>query len=206
MFFYACLISILAFLVSGLEASKVKNLKWFQTDNDWSVYAFPSVEKKDYQFKKIPFTGRFFVGYKEAIAFKESQGKYKKVNTYGYVGKYQFGGEALKDIGVKNRRKFLNNPKLQEKAFIALLSKNKWQLKKEIVAYEGKIIGGVRITESGLLAAAHLGGVNSVKKFLQSNGNKKCKDRFGTSIKKYLKDFGGYETTGIIANKNARVL
>ena len=206
MFFYACLISILAFLISGLEASKVENLKWFQTDNDWSVYAFPSVEKKDYQFKTIPFTGRFFVGYKEAIAFKESQGKYKKVNTYGYVGKYQFGGEALKDIGVKNRRKFLNNPKLQEKAFIALLSKNKWQLKKEIVAYEGKIIGGVRITESGLLAAAHLGGVNSVKKFLQSNGNKKCKDRFGTSIKKYLKDFGGYETTGIIANKNARVL
>ena len=32
-----------------------------------------------------------YVGFKEAIAFKESRGNYKKINTFGYLGKYQFG-------------------------------------------------------------------------------------------------------------------
>jgi hypothetical protein len=40
---------------------------------------------------------------------------------------------------------------------------------------------------------------------LNSNGNKKCKDDYGTSVKTYMRDFGGYETTGIIADNNAKV-
>jgi hypothetical protein len=39
------------------------------------------------------------------------------------------------------------------------LSKNKWELKNEIEKFSGKIVGGVKVTESGILAAAHLGGV-----------------------------------------------
>jgi len=39
---------------------------------------------------KIPFVERDFVGFKEALAFKESQGEYTSVNTLGYLGKYQF--------------------------------------------------------------------------------------------------------------------
>src|SRR5210317_1730319 len=38
--------------------------------------------------------GKSFVGFKEAIAFKESRGDYKIVNTLGYLGKYQFGKSA----------------------------------------------------------------------------------------------------------------
>jgi hypothetical protein len=165
----------------------------------------PSLKQNDYINRKVPFTGKFFVGYKEAIAFKESQGKYRKINSIGYMGKYQFGAETLKTIGIYDSLSFLNSPKLQEKAFIALLSKNKWELKDEIEKYEGDIVGGVRITESGILAAAHLGGVGSVKRFLKTNGIRKCKDDYGTSVKKYMKDFGGYETSGIIAKKAAKV-
>ena len=75
------------------------------------------------------------------------------------MGKYQFGTQALRAIGVQNNKAFLKDPALQEKAFLVLLSKNKWILRNEIEKYEGKIINGIEITESGILAAAHLGGV-----------------------------------------------
>ena len=121
------------------------------------------------------------------------------------MGKYQFGSETLKTIGIHDSLSFLNNPKLQEKAFVALLSKNKWELRDEIEKFSGKIISGVKITESGILAAAHLGGPGSVKRFLNSNGIRKCKDENGASVRMYMKDFGGYETSGIIADNNAKI-
>ena len=105
----------------------------------------------------------------------------------------------------KDSSHFINTPKLQEKAFVALLAKNKWELREEIATYEGKVVDGVRITESGILAAAHLGGAGSVKKFLKSNGEKKCKDAYGTSVKSYMKQFGGYETNAIVADSKAKV-
>ncbi len=166
---------------------------------------FPAQNIVDYASLKIPFTGKYFIGFKEAVAHKESQGKYKKVNTLGYLGKYQFGMETLKSIGIKDSTYFMNSPKLQEKAFVVLLSKNKYELKDYIAYFEGKIVDGVKITESGILAAAHLGGAGSVKRFLNSNGVKKCKDDYGTSVKSYMRDFGGFETAGIKAVKNAKV-
>lgn len=204
--FYACLVSIVAFISSGFKPLNSEKYDWFHLDAyDMTSYSLPSLKQNDYINRKVPFTGKFFVGYKEAIAFKESQGKYRKINSIGYMGKYQFGVETLKTIGIYDSLSFLNSPKMQEKAFIALLSKNKWELKDEIEKYEGDIVGGVRITESGILAAAHLGGVGSVKRFLKTNGIRKCKDDYGTSVKKYMKDFGGYETSGIIAKKAAKV-
>lgn len=205
-FFYACLVSIVTFLSSGFKPLKSENFDWFHVDvNDGILYSFPSQRQMDYKSLNIPFTGRFFIGYKEAIAYRESQGKYRKINSLGYIGKYQFGTETLKTIGIKDGLRFLNSPKMQEKAFVALLAKNKWELKDEIQKYEGEVLDGVRITESGILAAAHLGGAGSVKRFLRSNGKYKCKDNYGTSVKHYMRDFGGYETSGIVADSEARV-
>ncbi|HMK07336.1 MAG TPA: hypothetical protein VK476_07395, partial [Flavobacterium sp.] len=189
---------------SGFKPFELQNHNWFQSNNEELAYRFPSKVQKDYVNLNIPFTGKFFIGFKEAVAFKESQGEYKKINSLGYMGKYQFGLETLKTIGIHDSLAFLRSPKLQEKAFVALLSKNKWELKDEIEKFSGKIISGVMITESGILAAAHLGGAGSVKRFLNSNGERKCKDDYGTSIKSYMRDFGGYETTGIIADNNAK--
>ena len=204
-FFYTSLIIIIAYLSAGFKPFELQNHNWFQANNnDELSYLFPSKEQKDYPNLNVPFTGKFFIGFKEAVAFKESQGKYKKINTLGYMGKYQFGLETLKTIGIQDSLSFLNSPKLQEKAFVALLSKNKWELKDEIEKFSGKIISGVKVTESGILAAAHLGGAGSVKRFLNSNGAKKCKDNYGTSVKTYIREFGGYETSGIIADNDAK--
>ena len=204
--FYSILILIVVFLSSGFKPFKSENFEWFRVDNsENSAYIFPSMKQNDYKTMNVPFTGKFFIGYKEAIAFRESQGKYHRINSLGYLGKYQFGKETLKTIGIHDSAAFIESPKLQEKAFTALLSRNKWKLRKEIERFEGKIIGGVRITESGILAAAHLGGVGSVKRFLYSNGKRKCKDGYGTSIKCYFREFGGYETAAIEPHRNPKV-
>ncbi|HEX8270738.1 MAG TPA: peptidoglycan-binding protein LysM [Flavobacterium sp.] len=204
--YYSSLALIIAFLSSGFKPAHNEYHDWFHTSEEEEMtYLFPSKKPTDYTRHNIPFTGKFFIAYKEAIAFKESQGRYRLVNTFGYMGKYQFGKSALRAIGIKDLNGFLNNPRLQEKAFIALLSKNKWELRHEIKKYEGKVIAGVKVTESGILAAAHLGGAGSVKKFFKSAGKRYMRDGYGTSLRSYMKKFGGYETSGIVADSNATV-
>lgn len=205
-FFYTSLALIIAFLSSGFSSSELDSNEWFLiNEKDGTHYLFPSQKQNDYSDLNVPHTGRFFIGYKEAIAFKESQGKYKKINSLGYLGKYQFGTQTLKSIGVHNSRQFLNSPKMQEQAFIALIAKNKSELKEIIERYEGQMVSGIRVTESGILAAAHLGGVGSVKKFFKHDGKRYFKDAYGTSIRSYMRDFGGYETSGIVADCDATV-
>ncbi|MEO6347667.1 MAG: peptidoglycan-binding protein LysM, partial [Aquaticitalea sp.] len=130
-----------------------------------------------------PFLGKAYLGFKEAVAFKESRGNYRVVNDFGYLGKYQFGFETLKLLGIFNSNQFLNTPELQEKAFLANAQRNKWVLRKDIERFVGKKISGITITESGILAAAHLAGPGSVKKFLRSYGSDTFSDAFGSSIK-----------------------
>ncbi|MCI2229706.1 peptidoglycan-binding protein LysM [Polaribacter sp. MSW13] len=153
----------------------------------------------------IPYIQKNFVAFKEAVAFKESQGKYKVVNTLGYLGKYQFGRTTLERFRIYDTNAFLKNPELQEKAFVALCKVNKWILRKDIKRSSGKIINGIEITESGILAAAHLSGAGNVKKFLRSNGTQRFSDAYGATIQSYLKKFGGYDVSMIIADKNAKV-
>lgn len=152
-----------------------------------------------------PHLGKSFEGFKEALAFKESRGNYFTVNTLGYLGKYQFGSETLKLIGIYNPNQFLYNPELQEKAFLANASRNKWVLRRDIKRFEGKLIGGIKVTESGILAAAHLAGPGNVKKFLRSFGAKNLSDAYGSSVKFYMKKFSGYDTSMITPDRKAKV-
>jgi hypothetical protein len=204
--FYTSILLTVAIISSGFKTHNSHINQWFKMgENQDLVFIYPSKNSSDYTLYQIPYLGKFFVGFKEAIAFKESQGKYNKINTLGYLGKYQFGKETLESIGIKDSARFMNSPKLQEKAFVTLLSKNKYELQEIINKYQGKMIDGVKITESGILAAAHLGGKGSVIRFLKSNGSKKCKDAYGTSVRNYLRDFGGFETQKIPPIKKAKV-
>lgn len=153
-----------------------------------------------------PYLGKSFVGFKEALAFKESRGDYSSVNTFGYLGKYQFGKETLKMIGISNPVKFLKNPVLQEKAFIANASRNKWILRRDIKNFVGKRINGIVVTESGILAAAHLAGPGSVKEYLRSYGLDNFADGYGTTVEYYMKRFSGYDTSFVKPNKLAKAI
>jgi len=127
-----------------------------------------------------------------AIGHYESSNRYKIVNRFGYMGKYQFGKSTLKALGYNvTRKEFLNSPHIQEMAMLDLLSHNKKILQKYIDYWEGKKINGKVITESGILAAAHLGGPGNVKRFLKEG--KVFKDGNGTKITTYLAHFSGYK-------------
>ncbi|WP_411768885.1 peptidoglycan-binding protein LysM [Winogradskyella sp. A3E31] len=166
--------------------------------------ALAEVASKEKTAVFTPALGKSFQGFKEALGFKESQGNYFSVNTFGYLGKYQFGKETLKMIGIYNPALFLKNPELQEKAFIANLKRNKWILRNDIKRFVGKNIGGVEVTESGILAAAHLAGAGNVKKYLRSYGRTDFADGYGTTVKTYLKKFKGYDTTSITPDRKAK--
>ena len=161
-------------LISANVISEKKKSNYSVTNPVYKKYNFPYIEKN-------------FVAFKEAVAFKESQGKYNVVNTLGYLGKYQFGKGTLERFRIYNKDAFLKNPELQEKTFLAYCKVNKWILRKDIKRSVGKTINGIVITESGILAAAHLSGAGNVKKFLRSNGEERFKDAYGTSISYYLK-------------------
>ncbi len=140
----------------------------------------------------IPEVGKDFVGFKEALAFNESGGNYHVVNSLGFMGKYQFGPGTLRYLGI-DRRQFLKSPELQEKAFKKYMQENRRLLAKEIHRFNGSYIHGIRITESGILAAAHLAGAGAVKKYLRSGGRVSAKDAYGTRIEDYLRRFAGYD-------------
>jgi hypothetical protein len=127
----------------------------------------------------------------ESIGQKESGNRYDIVNTYGYMGKYQFGPATLRGLGYDlTREEFLNHPELQEKAMLDLLKHNKKKLQKYIDKYNGEVVHGVYVTESGILAAAHLGGQGNVKKFFRRG--QQFRDGYGTTITSYMEKFAGY--------------
>ena len=128
----------------------------------------------------------------DAIGFQESGNRYDIVNRYGYMGRYQFGKSTLKGLGYDvSKKEFLSNPELQEEAMLSLLKHNKEKLQKYIDVFDGKTINGIYITESGILAAAHLGGQGSIRRYFR-NG-KVFKDGNGTKITSYMDKFSGYD-------------
>ena len=156
---------------------------------------------------KIPFTTRDFVGFKEFLGFYESGSDYKKINSLGYLGKYQFGRSTLKVLRIKKIDNFINIPELQEKAFLMNVMRNKWILRREIERFSGKKINNILITESGIIAAAHLSGPGNVKKFLRNNCNNNLdfKDINGTKISDYIKIFRNYDISKILAIRKPHI-
>jgi len=154
----------------------------------------------------VLYLGNTYVAFKEAIAFKESQGNYAAVNTLGYLGKYQFGVTTLELLGIKNPDLFLKSPVLQEKAFSANTKRNKWVLRRDIKRFVGKKIDGILVTESGILAAAHLAGPGNVKRYLRSYGALDSQDAYGTDILSYMDKFSGFDTSFVKAQKKPKII
>ena len=126
------------------------------------------------------------------IGFRESTNNYKAVNQFGYLGKYQFGRKTLNAIGFKDvtNREFLANPSIQEEAMLVLLKRNKRTLRREIKKYVGQTVNDVYITESGLLAAAHLAGAGNVRRFFRKGYE--FRDGNGTKMTSYMIKFANY--------------
>ena len=188
------------------------DLSLYKIEKNAFQYHVPT-QKETFQISLLPskpvfniFLGKTFIGFKEALGFNESTGNYASVNTYGYLGKYQFAASTLSLVGVYNTNAFIDSAALQEKAFVAFTSRNKWILRRDIKRFVGTTINNVLVTESGILAAAHLAGAGNVKKYLRSDGDFFFKDAFGTTIQNYLRKFSGYDTSCIVPNRKAKAV
>ena len=141
---------------------------------------------------KLPIV-KNYSSFLDAVGHRESTNNYKAVNQFGYLGKYQFGRKTLNAIGLDDisNREFLANPNIQEEAMLTLLKKNKHTLRREIRKYVGDTINGIYITESGILAAAHLAGAGNVKKFFRKGYE--FKDGNCNKMTSYLILFADYD-------------
>lgn len=143
--------------------------------------------------------------FKEKLAQRESSGDYKAKNKLGYLGKYQFGKLALIDAGYKDKKgnwtgkdgikseeDFLNNKEAQESAMDRYTKLQRGYLKSHGGSdFIGKEFKGIPVTESGLVAAAHLVGAKKLSESLKKGEDPK--DAFGTPATEYLKKFSGYD-------------
>lgn len=181
--------------------------RWFKVQAE--TYVAPTLDAVVYDFPagfNSLELGQSYAGFKEALAFSESSGNYFAINRLGYKGRYQFGTSTLKWVGVTNAKEFLKSPELQESAFDALVAKNKFVLRDYISAFEGKTIGGYKVTESGLIAAAHLCGAGNVKKFLDTGGENVFADANNVLLTSYLSRFGDFDTSVISADATAMAI
>jgi hypothetical protein len=128
----------------------------------------------------------------ESLIGSESGGDWGAANDEGYVGRLQFGDERLadfqRDTGTNfTKEQFRNNPELQQRV-------EQWHFTDinrridagELDSFIGQEVKGIPVTRSGMLAVAHLGGFNGMRKFLESGGEYDPADSNGTRLSTYL--------------------
>ena len=159
----------------------------------------------------INFSHKDFKVFRKAIGNKESQGlgEYTAHNPYGHIGRYQFGEAMLQNLGyyrgdatrkndwtgkwtgkegINSLDDFFKSPSVQEKAFNEGMQDNwKFLERNGCTKFVGDEIGGVRITEAGMLAAAWLNR-QGLKRFLNSKGKQGHREE-GDSTAKRLQMF-----------------
>ena len=85
-----------------------------------------------------------FTDFINKVGMRESSGNWEKVNRFGYMGFFQFGNEALTDVGVNihkiGRKNFLSNKDLQIDCFKKYLRKNKTYMNNVISEWNNKEI------------------------------------------------------------------
>jgi len=146
---------------------------------------------------QLGFIGKYQFG--EALLI--DLGYYRANFYYGNgASRNQWQGRWTGKNGVNSKQDFLNNQNnVQERAireaFALNLNRINSQLRQNGVSlrrYIGQQRGGVVITISGILAAAHLRGEGGVVQLLLNN--QVSQDENGTSILTYLREFDGFKT------------
>jgi len=166
----------------------------------------------------LVWAGVTYADFLHDLAYRESSLNATKVNKFGYAGLFQMGEAAMVDAGyyksdgsatndwkgkftgkngINSLADFTNNPDAQVKA-IADYQAVQWKVIQNLglTKYLGQTINGVQITQSGLLAGAHLVGYGGLQKYLTSNGTNDVVDGNKTPISQYIQKFGGYTVGG----------
>lgn len=145
-------------------------------------------------------------------------GRWDCVNSYGYLGRYQMGAEALIDAGyaapgstnssiiwtgrdgVNSQADFLANHTAQNNA-VNEYNRRQWNYIESmgLDSYVGQTINGRVVTQGSMIAAAHGHGVGNLRDYLESNGTDIHSDGYGMNIETTMDQFRGFDMSGCLA-------
>lgn len=128
------------------------------------------------------------------------------LNSEGYGGRLQFGKDRLADAaragiipaGMTGAQFSQLPPEAQqavEQWHFADIDRQAERM--GLNSYIGQTVAGIPITQDGIRAMAHLGGIGGAAKFLQSGGQYNPADSNGTSLADYALRHGGGSSAGI---------
>ena len=149
--------------------------------------------------------------YLDALGARESSDNYSSKKGQ-YLGRYQMGSSALQDAGFQDSsgnwttlansygvygpNDFLNSPQAQDVAITNFNMKQCDYIKYYgLDSYIDSEYCGVKVTQSGLLAACHLVGIGTMIKAL--NDGVAVWDGNGTHASEYMDMFGGYDISEV---------
>lgn len=174
----------------------------------WYVASNPTMDPTQYPIlKESTAPGRKMVARQSGtdldaflrdVAYIESGENHKIVSSNNMLGKYQFYWPTAKmhlkkwDMENISKKEFLNRPDLQDSVMLANLQFNQNILEKYIKKYANQTIDGIRITRSGILAAAQFG-PGKVIRFFESETNRGLCDGNGVHVGTYMELFSNYK-------------
>src|SRR5690606_13469993 len=148
-----------------------ENLKLLYNEEVKPLY---SKEEKSPEDIPVTLVGQYKV-FADSLATIISNKKYDTIFPNGSLGKYAIGDLILRDLGFKPtakfKREFLQDTLLQEECFKVICMINKYRMRNYIDKYSGSVYNDVLITESGVLAGAHLIGATTLKGWFSNDYN-----------------------------------
>lgn len=141
-----------------------------------------------------------------SLVQSESGGNWGALNDEGYGGRLQFGADRLADAaragvipaGMTGAQFSQLAPQQQqavERWHFADIDNQAQRM--GLDQYLGQNVSGIPITQDGIRAMAHLGGIGGAAKFLQSGGQYNPADSNGTSLADYARKHGGGGQAGV---------
>jgi len=144
--------------------------------------------------------------FRNSMRMSESSGQENVMRTNqdgrSYAGLVQMGPERLEDYnretGANLTPEQYRNLNEQDQRAIEdwhFRNINQQITNSEMSDYVGRNIGGIDITREGIVAMAHLGGVDGARRFLESGGQYNPSDELGTRLSDYASRFGRQSNT-----------
>ena len=177
---------VICVLVVLLALDGVSNKQEEQIDI--SEVSMPIVEEDESDSRKD------ILRFLEAIALFESNNRYDVVNSYGFLGRYQFSPRTIKHLGYDILNEdFLRNKRLQDEIMLAYMRENYVSLRPYIEEYNNTNYKGMYITTSSILAGAHFAGAMGMKRFLLNKLDSiGTVDANGMTLRRYMTKFSDY--------------
>ena len=163
-----------------------------QEQIDISEMSIPIVEVEEVEEESD--SRKDILRFLEAIALFESNNRYDVVNSYGFLGRYQFSPRTIKHLGYDILNEdFLRNARLQDEIMLAYMRENYVSLRPYIEEYNNTNYKGMYITTSSILAGAHFAGAGGMKRFLLNKLDSiGTVDANGMTLRKYMTKFSDY--------------